>query len=88
MSRERDARVYLEDIVDAARKAQQFTAGLTFEQFEADEKSVYAGQAHPCLRGSRPRGCPAPPHEEWPAVMDDVQALLRDLEGDRGFRTC
>ena len=42
MTQERDPRVYLDDILDAARKAQEFSAGLSFEQFEADERSVYA----------------------------------------------
>jgi len=42
MSEERDPRVYLEDILDAVQKAQDFTEGLSFEQFEADDKTVYA----------------------------------------------
>ena len=42
MSEKRDPRVYLEDILDAARKAGEFSAGLSFEDFEADEKTVYA----------------------------------------------
>ncbi len=37
-----DPRVYLEDILEAAGKAREFTTGLSFEQFEADEKSIYA----------------------------------------------
>ncbi len=42
MSEERDPRVYLDDILEAVRKAQEFSAGLSFEDFEADEKTVYA----------------------------------------------
>lgn len=30
------------DIRDAAAKARQFVAGMTFEQFAADEKTLYA----------------------------------------------
>ena len=42
MSEERIVRVYLEDILDAARKAQEFSVGLSLEEFETDEKTVYA----------------------------------------------
>jgi uncharacterized protein with HEPN domain len=42
MSGARDPHVYLDDILDAAKKAREFSAGFSFEQFEADEKTVYA----------------------------------------------
>ena len=33
---------YLHDILDAIKKAQQFTEGLDFERFTADDKTVFA----------------------------------------------
>lgn len=33
---------YLRDIRDAIEKAQAFVAGMTFEQFEADDKTTFA----------------------------------------------
>ena len=35
-------RDYLEDIRDAAEKASQFTRGMTYEDFVADDKTMYA----------------------------------------------
>ncbi len=33
---------YLNDIFDAIEKVEQFTHGMDFEQFAADEKTVFA----------------------------------------------
>ena len=33
---------YLQDILDAIKKAEQFTEGLDFERFTADDKTVFA----------------------------------------------
>jgi len=33
---------YLEDLVDALQKSRQFVAGMDYEQFSADAKTVYA----------------------------------------------
>lgn len=38
----RSAELLLEDILDAARKIQRFTNGITLEEFVADEKTVDA----------------------------------------------
>jgi uncharacterized protein with HEPN domain len=42
MSAERTSSDYLEDILDAATKVASFVAGMTYEQFASDEKTVYA----------------------------------------------
>jgi uncharacterized protein with HEPN domain len=36
----RDERVFLEDIAEACRKVQRYTAGLSLEQFRDDEKTI------------------------------------------------
>ena len=33
---------YLEDLLDGLRKSRQFVAGMDFEQFSKDDKTVYA----------------------------------------------
>ncbi|MFO7743070.1 MAG: DUF86 domain-containing protein [Anaerolineae bacterium] len=33
---------YLEDLLDALRKSQQFVVGLSFEEFAGDDKTAYA----------------------------------------------
>jgi uncharacterized protein with HEPN domain len=38
----RHVEVYLPDILEAIAAAQQFTAGMDFETFEADQKTVFA----------------------------------------------
>ncbi|HYG62471.1 MAG TPA: DUF86 domain-containing protein [Thermoanaerobaculia bacterium] len=38
----RDLRVYLDDILEAARKIRDYTAGLSFEAFQQDEKTIDA----------------------------------------------
>jgi uncharacterized protein with HEPN domain len=38
----RDFRDYLADILDNARKLKSFAAGLSFEAFDADDKTKYA----------------------------------------------
>ncbi len=39
---QRHLRDYLHDILDNARKLKSFVAGLSFEDFRADEKTQYA----------------------------------------------
>ena len=42
MTENPDATDYLEDIREAAEKAQQFVSGMTYEAFIADDKTMYA----------------------------------------------
>lgn len=39
---ERSAQLLIEDILEAARKIQRYIAGLSFEEFALDEKTVDA----------------------------------------------
>ena len=39
---ERSAQLLIEDILEAARKIQRYVAGLTFEEFALDEKTIDA----------------------------------------------
>jgi uncharacterized protein with HEPN domain len=42
MKKERSYRDYLADMLDAMSKARQFVEGMSFDQFSADDKTVYA----------------------------------------------
>lgn len=42
MTRDRIYADYLHDLLDALRKSRQFVAGMHFEQFSKDDKTVYA----------------------------------------------
>ena len=39
---ERSPKLLIEDILSSAQKIQRYTAGMTFEQFTVDEKTVDA----------------------------------------------
>ena len=42
MTADRDPVIYLDDILDAATKAMHFVAGLSFAEFEHDDRTTYA----------------------------------------------
>lgn len=42
MSRDRSRADYIQDILDAIAKAEQFTAGMDYEAFARDDKTIFA----------------------------------------------
>jgi len=42
MTSDREYVDYLEDLLDAMHKSRQFVSGMRFEQFVADDKTVFA----------------------------------------------
>lgn len=42
MSGQRPAADYLQDMLDAVEKTEQFVAGMSFEEFAHDDKTIYA----------------------------------------------
>lgn len=42
MRRDRSHQDYLADMLDAMSKAQQFVEGMSFDQFSADDKTIFA----------------------------------------------
>jgi uncharacterized protein with HEPN domain len=69
----------LGDIRDAVAKAQKFTSGMTYEQFAADEKTVFA--VIRCLEivGEAARKIPAPIRARYPRVPWREMAGMRDI---------
>lgn len=73
MSQPPDAIDFLEDILDAAQKAESFVAGMTREQFVADDKTRYA--VVPLLTGAAVAGNPREVRGAHPRVRDHVLGL-------------
>jgi len=69
---------YLRDIVEAAGKAAEFTAGMSFDQFVADPKTVYATLRALEIIGEAAKPIPDDFRAQHPAVPWREMAGLRD----------
>lgn len=77
---------YLCDIRDAAAKARQFVARMTFDQFAADEKTAYAVVRCLEIIGEAARKVPEPvraryPQMPWQEMMGMRNVLIHDYMG-------
>ena len=76
---QRDATVFLEDIVEACRKIERYVTGMTLEQFRSDEKTADAVVRNLEIIGEAAKNIPTEirdqtPHLEWKRI-----AGLRDI---------
>lgn len=78
MTRTREFLDYLEDILDAAEKIGQFTAGMTFEQFADDEKTIYAVIRAFEIVGEAAKKVPTAVRKRTPRVPWKKMAGMRD----------
>ena len=69
---------YLEDILIAAEKIEQFTAGLEYVQFEADEKTVFAVTHALAIIGEAAKRIPDTVRGRYPSVPWRQMAGIRD----------
>jgi uncharacterized protein with HEPN domain len=69
---------HLEDILDAAEKAQAFVEGTTYETFVTDDKSVFAVIRALEIIGEATKRLPQPLRDEHPQVPWSSMAGMRD----------
>lgn len=64
----RDLRLFLYDILEAIEKVERYVAGLSFEQFEANEMVVDAVVRNLEIIGEAARYIPADVRDQYPAI--------------------
>lgn len=69
---------HLEDILDAAEKAQQFTADMTYEAFAKDDKTVFAVIRALEVIGEATKRLPEELRNQYPQVPRPSMAGMRD----------
>jgi uncharacterized protein with HEPN domain len=70
--------LYLRDILDAASKARDFVAGMTREEFEADDKTVFAVVRALEIVGEASKNVSAEIQDRAPEVPWRAMAGMRD----------
>ena len=75
----RDYRLYLEDILEAAQKIENYTEGLSFQQFIQDEMRLDAVLRNLEIIGEATKNLPSELRDKYPAVDWRKVAGLRDI---------
>lgn len=79
MSPLRTDAAFVEDILDSARKARQFVQGMTFEEFSADEKTIFAVVRAFEIIGEAAKRVSPSLKEQHPGVPWRFMAGMRDV---------
>jgi len=69
---------YLQDMLDNARRASRFTAGMDFESFSKDDKTVYAVIRAVEIIGEAARNVPEDVRSKYPQIPWRDVAGMRD----------
>jgi uncharacterized protein with HEPN domain len=78
MTREREATDYLHDILEAAESAELFTAGIEFDDFVSDRKTVFAVVHALEIIGEATKSIPDAMRQRHPSVPWREMAGMRD----------
>lgn len=78
MTERRDVSIYLDDILDAASKAQRFTEGLSFEEFKRDDRTAFAVMRALEVLGEAAKNVPQAFRDRAPEVPWQEMAGMRD----------
>ncbi len=78
MKKERDIRLYLDDILEAIGKIEKYTEGLDFEQFGKDEKTGDAVIRNFSVIGEAVKQIPPSIRKKYPDIPWKIIAGMRD----------
>jgi uncharacterized protein with HEPN domain len=76
--REKDYKMYVQDILEAIRRIDQYLEGLTFEQFSKDNKTVDAVIRNFAIIGEAAKNIPASLKKGHPEIAWKRMAGMRD----------
>ena len=74
----RDHRLYIDDILEAIRKIEKYTEGLTIEDFLRDDKSIDAVIRNFEIIGEAIKHIPGDIREKYPDIPWKLMAGMRD----------
>ena len=78
MKKERDVRLYLDDILEAIDKIERYTEGLNFEQFRKDDKTGDAVIRNFSVIGEAVKNIPPGVRKKYPDIPWKIIAGMRD----------
>lgn len=79
--------IYLQDILDAMDKIQEFTAGMSLEEFSNDDKTVRAVRDKFTIIGEAVKNIPDEVRLQYPAIAWKDMAGMRDILTHAYYRT-
>ena len=83
----RSVLIYLKDMLDAMDKIQEFTAGMSFEEFSKDDKTISAVRDKFTIIGEAVKNIPADIRKKYPAIAWKYMAGMRDILTHAYYRT-
>lgn len=78
MNQGRDSSDFLQDIIDASNHAESFVAGMDFDAFQADTKTLWATIRALEIIGEAARNIPEPVRARYQAVPWRAMTGMRD----------
>jgi uncharacterized protein with HEPN domain len=79
--------IYLGDMLDAMDKIQEFTAGMSFEEFSHDERTISAVRDKFSVLGEAVKNVPDDIRQKYPDIAWKDMAGMRDILTHAYYRT-